>query len=208
MFSVKDLKKDRYTVADICRLLSVKPATLRLWERKDKCSFLRSSGNQRYLDRERMISLLIQEGRLPAGYEYLPKERKDILYCRVSSHDQKKHGDLDRQAVWLMNHAKNLHNPEVIMDVGSGLDENRKGYMRLLDMVLSDEVSAVYVTYRDRLTRFGFRTLEKVFAAHGTEITALQAAPNKEAEKELRDDMMSLIASFSGKLYGLRSKKK
>lgn len=207
MFSAKDLEKDKYTVKDMCRLLGVKPATIRVWARAGKFDFPKTAGGHRFLDRDGMIALLKQEGRLPADFVYNKPGRIDVLYCRVSSHDQKKHGDLDRQAGWLIQHVKGLKDPVVITDVGSGLNENRKGYQQLLDLVLRNEVAAVYVTYKDRLTRFGFKTLERVFASHGTSIIAVHTEENREAEKELMDDMMSLTASFSGKLYGMRSRK-
>ena len=73
---------------------------------------------------------------------------------------------------------------------------------------MADEVRTVYVTYNDRLTRFGFHYLETVFGLKGVNIVVLNnPMGEKNVEKELVDDMMSLIASFSGKLYGLRSGK-
>lgn len=63
----------------------------------------------------------------------------------------------------------------------------------------------VYVTHKDRLTRFGYGYLEKFFKAFGTKIIETEAKPDKNAQEELVEDMMSLLASFSGKLYGMRS---
>ena len=75
-------------------------------------------------------------------------------------------------------------------------------------MVGNHEVRNVYVTYKDRLTRFGFHYLETMFNACGTTIIVVKDENNaKSVHDELVEDMMSLIASFSGKLYGMRSKK-
>ncbi len=64
------------------------------------------------------------------------------------------------------------------------------------------------VTYRDRLTRFGFHYLESMFKAHGVEIVVVKDKDKeKSVQEELVEDMMALIAFFSGKLYGMRSKK-
>lgn len=72
---------------------------------------------------------------------------------------------------------------------------------------MNDEVNRVFVTYRDRLTRFGFNYLETIFNKKNVKIIVVQQkCEEKSVEQELVDDMMSLIASFSGKLYGLRSK--
>lgn len=73
---------------------------------------------------------------------------------------------------------------------------------------MADKVHAVYVTYRDRLTRFGFYYLETMFSMKGVKIIVLNDASNdKNVQEELVEDMMSLIAGFSGKLYGMRSHK-
>ena len=73
---------------------------------------------------------------------------------------------------------------------------------------MNGEVNRVFITYRDRLTCFGFHYLETVFKEQGVEIVIVkQQQEERSVEQELADDMMSLIASFSGKLYRLRSKK-
>ena len=76
-------------------------------------------------------------------------------------------------------------------------------------MIESGQVSRVFVRFRDRLTRFGFNTIEKIAALNGAEIIITEDEENnKNLEEELVEDMMSLIASFSGKFYGLRSRLK
>ena len=75
-------------------------------------------------------------------------------------------------------------------------------------MVLDHKVSRVFVTYKDRLTRFGFHYLETVFEHEGVPIIVIRdMAHERSVQEELVEDMMALIASFSGKLYGLRSGK-
>jgi len=69
-------------------------------------------------------------------------------------------------------------------------------------------VDKVVVLYEDRLTRFGFDTLRKVFEAHGTTIEVLnQTADVKPPQQELVKDLITIISHFSGKLYGMRSHK-
>ena len=134
-------------------------------------------------------------------------QKRDVIYARVSSHDQKKGGDLDRQAMFLIENAPNLINPLVLKEVGSGLNDKRPNLQKLLAMVCKNEVRNVYVTYKDRLTRFGFHYLESMFLAHNVNIIVVKDVNNeKSVQEELVEDMMSLIASFSGKLYGMRSK--
>jgi putative resolvase len=74
---------------------------------------------------------------------------------------------------------------EVITDIGSGLNEKRKGFLRLLDRVLHNEVDKVVILYEDRLTRFGFDTLRRVFEAHGTGIDVLNQVEMRSPQQEL-----------------------
>ena len=80
----------------------------------------------------------------------------------------------DRPALFLLEHVCGLQNPVILKEVGSGLNDNRKQLQKLLRMVCRGEVRNVYVTYKDRLTRLGFRYLETVFSAHGTAIIAVR----------------------------------
>ena len=93
--------------------------------------------------------------------------------------------------------------------MGSGLNEKRKGFLRLrlLDRVLHNEVDKVPVLYEDRPARFGFEALKKVFEGHGTTIEVLNLADVKPPQQELVEDLITIISYFSGKLYGMRSSK-
>ena len=103
---------------------------------------------------------------------------------------------------------KDIQNPIILKEVGSGLNDKRKQLQKLLVMVGNHEVRNVYITYKDRLTRFGFHYLETMFEDCGTSIIVVKDESNeKSVHDELVEDMMSLIASFSEKLYGMRSKK-
>jgi len=93
--------------------------------------------------------------------------------------------------------------------MGSGLNEKRKGFLRLrlLDPVLHNEVDKVLVLHEDGLTRFGFDTSRKVLEGHGTTIEVLNQADAKPPQQELVEDLITMISHFSGKLYGMRSSK-
>jgi len=80
-----------------------------------------------------------------------------IGYARVSSATHR--DDLERQVEYLRRRGVQ----EVISDIASGLNEERKGFLRLLDKVLHNEVDKVVVSYEDRLTRFGFRNAAQSF---------------------------------------------
>lgn len=134
------------------------------------------------------------------------KEIACVTYARVSSNEQKQKGDLDRQSQRLSEYcAKHgLYVKYIIKDYGSGLNDNRAGFNRLTDLIIQGKVSKVIIEHKDRLTRFQFNFIRKMFESYGCEVAVLNGV-DVSSEEELAADMMSLLASFSGKFYGRRS---
>ncbi len=131
-----------------------------------------------------------------------------VLYGRVSGQGQK--GDLDTQLERLQAWAKEERAGKqvlVLSDIGSGLSTTRRQLQRLLRLVREDQVAEIVVTYPDRLTRFGQEYLQALFDSFSVTLTVLDPGEDKTAEQELTDDMLALLASFSGRLYGMRSHK-
>lgn len=92
-------------------------------------------------------------------------------------------------------------------DKASGLNENRKGLNKLLDDAANGKIKTVYVTHRDRLTRFGYKYLKRLLALSNVELISLhETISPPHPQEELIRDFMSLLASFSGKYYRLRGK--
>lgn len=86
------------------------------------------------------------------------REAKVVGYTRMSSTSQI--DNLERQKQLIEEHTQQGHREvEVLSNISSGLNEKRRSYLKLLGMVAERKVSAIIVTYRDRLTRFGFETL-------------------------------------------------
>ena len=76
-----------------------------------------------------------------------------------------------------------------------------------MKMAKENEITDIAIRYKDRLTRFGYGYLEEYFTSYGVTIHVLdQEEEVKIAQEELADDLISIITSFSGKLYGLRKK--
>jgi excisionase family DNA binding protein len=131
-----------------------------------------------------------------------------VVYARVSGHGQK--ADLDTQIERLQTWARaERKGAEVLVlsDIGSGLKASRRHLQRLLKLICADKVAEVVITYEDRLTRFGQEYLETLFACFGVTLTVLDPGAENTPEQELAADLLALIASFSGRLYGRRSHK-
>lgn len=204
MYQRNQFNKDLYKTGEVAKILGVTSQTVINYDKDGKLPVKRTSTNRRVIYREDLLNYLDSIGLL----ESEKMDKVDVIYTRVSSQDQKQHGDLDRQALFLIENVKDLQNPLILKEVGSGLNDTRTQLNLLIKMVMEDKVNRVYVTYKDRLTRFGFHYLQAVFKYKGVEIIVVKDDKNeKSVHDELIEDMMSLIASFSGKLYGLRSGK-
>ncbi len=129
------------------------------------------------------------------------------IHARVSSHKQKKRGDLNSQinALKIICKREGLKVSKVYTDLGSGLNSNRKALWRLIRDAKKGVFNIVVVNFKDRLTRFGFRYLEEYLNEFNVKIKVVNKLENKALETELVEDLVSIIQSFSGRLYGLRS---
>ena len=56
--------------------------------------------------------------------------------------------------------------------------------------------------HKDRLTRFGFNYIEVLLKNRGKEIEVVNLSTNDESN--LMEDLISIIYSFSARIYGLR----
>ncbi len=203
MYKRSDFTKEYYKTGEVAKILNLTKKTVQKYDQCGKLKFCRTNSNYRLLKREDLFEYLDKEGLLCD----ISLEKRDVIYARVSSNEQKTKGDLDRQAMFLIENNNDLINPLILKEVGSGLNDKRKKLIELIDLVCDDQVRNVYITYKDRLTRFGFNYLEEMFKKHDVKIIVVKdKKEEKDVKEELVEDMMSLIASFSGKLYGMRSK--
>jgi predicted site-specific integrase-resolvase len=130
------------------------------------------------------------------------------IYARVSSNAQK--DDLERQVealkLWT---AKNFPQAEyvVVTDIASGLNEERRGLKRLIEMARRREVNAIVVAHEDRLTRFGFEYLKTLFNVLGVELLVAFEEESKDYGQELVEDFVGIVTSFAARIYGKRSRK-
>ena len=137
------------------------------------------------------------------------EDKSVVIYSRVSSHDQKKKGDLDRQKGRLLEYCvkSNYKVSKVFEEVGSGMNDRRSKLHQLFKLVNSETINKVIIEHKDRLTRFNFNIYEAYFNSHEVEIEVLEKVLDKSFENELVEDILSLMSSFSAKIYGKRSHK-
>ncbi|MCD6357883.1 MAG: IS607 family transposase [Thermoproteales archaeon] len=185
---------------EACKRLGISFITLKRWIYSGKIRAVKTPTG-RWMIPESEIEKII------SGREGT-REVRAIIYARVSSTDQK--SDLERQVQYLTAYCadKGYKVVDVLSDVASGLKTNRKGLLKLFKYVVNRQVDVVVVAYRDRLTRFGFEYLDYFFKQYGVRIEVAFGEEPKDARQELVEDLIAIITSFAGKLYGMRSRKK
>jgi predicted site-specific integrase-resolvase len=134
-----------YSIGEFSKKTRKSISTLRKWntEGKLKPHHVSEGGHRYYSEQQANQILQIQT---------IQKARKIIGYCRVSSNKQK--DDLERQIEHVrMYMIAKCYSFEVISDVGSGINYNKKGLNQLIDRIPSSEVEKVVILYKDRGTR-------------------------------------------------------
>jgi len=175
--------------------LGIHPMTLRQWAIDGKIPFS-------WVGRERRFSAVDVENTKRGSDSATSRPRREVLYVRVP-------GSSGQESSLAAREEESRATPtgevvKVVKDRGSGLRENRPGLNRVLAMVSDGSVTVVRVTYEDRLARFGAGWLKRLFAVYGVTLEVLHPKESGGRE-ELLEDFISLVSTFAGRLYGMRS---
>ena len=173
--------------------------TLRNWDDAGKIKTTRTNGNHRRISMDEIRRL---QGVTPSS-----TQTKTLAYCRCSTLKQK--DNLDRQVGRVLEHCYlNKWDVELYKDIGSGLNENRREFKKLLKRVADNDVARVVVEYKDRIARYGFETFVVMCKNFNVEVVVLEEKEEQSFEEEMVDDIISLITSYSARIYGKRGGKK
>ena len=186
-----------YSIGEAAKYLGVSVSTLRRWEIDGKLVPERTQGQQRRYP----ISLLA-----PNLTKVSSQNRLTLAYARVSSYDQK--SDLERQKKLLeMYCASKGWSFEIVSDLGSGMNYNKKGLKRLINSILMGEIGRLVITHKDRLLRFGAELIFSICEMKNVEVIIVNQGDEPTFEEELAKDVLEIITVFSARLYGSRSNK-
>ena len=184
---------DLLRLAKAAKRLGIHPVTLRIWADSGKIPVT-------WVGRERRFAEADVEAMkvTPAG----KRLRLEGLYVRVSGATGQESSLAAQEAELRGTSAGEV--ARVFRDRASGLREDRPGLSRLLAAVADGSVTVVRVTHEDRLARFGVGWLRRLFAVYGVPIEVLH--PKRPGGRdELLEDFISLVTTFAGRLYGMRS---
>lgn len=187
-----------YSAKTVTQILGVTAQTLRNWDKEGKLkpSYVKSNG-YRYYSEESILS-----------YTQERKTKKNLNvvgYARVSS--KKQTDDLEIQVNNLKEYLSNKYdNFDIITDIGSGINYNKPGLLKLIEKINRKEVDLIVVLYKDRLLRFGFELVEHFANLNNVKIEVLDKL-DKTQDEELVEDLVQIITLFSCKIQGKRKSK-
>jgi putative resolvase len=173
--------------------LGVSTRTLRRYTAEGRLPDARSAGGRRIFRISDLDAITCK-----------PAAGRAIGYARVSSRRQQAEGDLDRQVARLQDRVGDL---VVFTDVASGLSDRRAGLRKALSECMKPGVDRLLVEHPDRLARFGVGVIEHLLTGYGVRVVYTGQAEDQSAESELVSDMLAIVTSFAGRLYGQRSAK-
>ena len=204
MIKISELTKEYYRPGELAEMTGRSVRTIQNYciDGRIKCKI--TEKGRRMIARDEMIRHLRKCKMIS-----MKEERMDIAYARVSTSVQKKRGDLDRQAEYIIKEivTKNPKNLKIFKEVGSGMNDERRELSKVLNLVMEKKVDRIFILYKDRLTRFAFHYIEQMCKKFGTRIEVISNEMETKSEQdELAEDIISIIHSFGGKLYGMRNR--
>jgi putative resolvase len=193
MNSLSDIMETLLRPGEAAKILGICVKTIQRMDRAGRIKVIRTPTGKRRIPESEVHRLM--------GFKDI---RVPVLYARVSTHAQK--DNLQRQVQRLK---KEYPEAELFQDIRSGLKFDRPEFLKMLEAVQQGRVSKVVIVCEDRLARFGVDLLRRTFKSYGTELEVLETTATMEGspEEELAKDLISIITSFSARLYGLRSHK-
>ena len=182
----------------VSQILNVSVKTLQNWDKEKKLiAFRDGASDRRYYTEEQINQFIGKQDRI---------SNKIVIYTRVSTNSQKP--DMDNQVEFLKTYAnaKGYIVDEIITDIGSGLNYTRKKWNQLLKDVMNKKISKIIISHKDRFIRFGYEWFNNLCQSFGCDIEVVNNEKTSP-EKEVVDDLISIIHCFSCRVYGLRKYK-
>ena len=193
---------DLLSTAAAAQMLGVSTRTMRYYTATGRLADRRGLGARRVF-----LRVEIEAFKIARGYSR-DTGSAVVIYARVSSHRQSKEGDLDRQIARLRAAAGKKEIFGIHRDVASGLSDKRPGLRAALEACRRPEVGELLITHPERLARFGSGIIEVLLAGYGVKIRVIGEEDFEQSEESaLVRDMLAIVTSFSGRLYGQRSAK-
>lgn len=176
--------------------LGISLNTLRTYANQGKIDVIKTKGGIRRYNIEKYIKDNVNN---PVEIE----TKYRVCYCRVSSYGQK--DDLDRQVAYMQEKYPNF---EIVTDVGSGINFDRKGLQKIIDYAIEGKLEKLAVAYKDRLCRIGYNLIEYILTKYSNTEIIIDNDKSETVNEEIANDLMQIITVYTAKINGMRSYKK
>ncbi len=188
-----------YKIKEFAKRVGRTTTTIRRWDEAGVLPAKRTAGNQRYYDDADLRKALRVE---------LPDvEKKVVVYCRVSSKNQTDDLKSQVKAMQTFCLSAGVAVDEWLEETGGGMNLKRKKFLSIMERIERGEIKQLIIGHKDRFVRFGFEYFELFAAQHGCKIVVANQE-QLSSQQEMVEDLMAIIHTFSGRLYGLRNYKK
>ena len=188
-----------YTLAEFARLVGVSTRTLQRWDYLGQLVADRTPSNRRQYTEKHLAQV--------RGTVQHRVQRQTVVYCRVSSAGQKMDLRNQRQMLEQFCAGRGLAVDEWIEEVGGGLNFKRKHFLAVIDRIISGEIEILVIAHKDRLVRFGYALIEHLCEVANCQLIVMNTE-TLSPERELVEDLMTIVQCFSSRLYGLRNYRK
>lgn len=183
------------TAGEACSYFQISYMTLKRWRVEGKLQY------KKFTDRKILYDI-------DSVNQPNEDNRQNVIYARVSTTSQKE--QLENQIALIKNYMINngIKPNQVYSEIASGLNDNRLQLNKLLSDIFNNKIKSIYITYKDRLTRFGFDYFKFICSQFNTKLIVIDELENtdKDNENELVEDIISIIHHYSTKLYSNRQK--
>jgi putative resolvase len=200
------------------RMLGVSVQTIRNYadDPANHVEVRRTPGNHRLVNLAQVaecfgIDLSADEGGAPEGEE-VRQGKVCVSYSRVSTRSQCVDKNLERQAARLREYVQANHpgeTPVEISEQASGINSERKGLTKIIDLALAGRLGTLFIETEDRLSRGSYALIARLLTKCGAQIvvtrTGERESTAKTAEEEIFHDAMAMIYVGQSRLYGKRA---
>ena len=178
----------KYKISKYAKMQDVTSRTIWRWIKDGKLNIERTETN-------RVLVVIDEKEEI--------KQKKVAIYARVSSSENKENLEKQKQRLLDYSAAKGYTVVNVVTEVGSGLNDSRP---KLEKLITDKNIDIIIVEHKDRFARFGINYVEKLLEMQGRSIEVINLQSNDR--EDLMQDFISIITSFTAKLYDLRINKR
>lgn len=136
--------------------------------------------------------------------------RDIVIYARVSTSKQKKDLENQIETLKLFANSNGFVVNKIYKDIASGMSFDRQNFKDMLFDVIEHKIKTVLISNKDRFSRVSFNMWKELFKSFNCDIIVMNdiLENNDNDDKEIFEDIISLIHCFAMKMYSKRRKNK